>query len=358
VKRLILPLVALVVAAGGCRALGGDVAATVDGHDITVDQVRQLARDLPSQSGAALVKTSGNVLNGDEARQALGLWIQFEAIHHEFVARKGTVTPADRSSATQQVASLKHMSRSNKARLLTLVAEKGAMDRLLGSAAATPDVPPPSDAEVASRARDLIDQLPADERQLECADAIAGPSSNGDQVQALLDGGTSLTDASAFSSLQYASPVSTAQLCVSLSHITEQLPPELQAPFQSAPVGKLTRANFSAEAGEQTLFFRRSGPRTLTATDSEVLDAARSQLEQEAQTKAQQAQTANQAQTAKEYARILRRSDVEVDPRFGSFDPGRGVVAPRAPRAVSTTTTSAPSGANRRSAASSSSSSS
>jgi hypothetical protein len=346
VKRLLLPLVALVVAATGCRALGGDVAATVDGHDITVDQVRQLAKDLPTPSGVALVKTSSNVLNGDEARQALYVWIRYEAIHHDFARRKGTVTSADRSSATQQLKSLKHLSKSNKARLLTLVAEESALARLLGTSASTPDVAEPTDTEVASRAQELIGQAPADQLQLECADAIAGPSTNADQVQALLDGGTSLTDAAAFSSLQYASPVTTAQLCVSLSHITEQLPAELQAPFQNAAVGQLVRANFSAQAGEQTLFFRRTGSRTLTATDSEVLDAARSQLEQEAQTKAQQAQTADQAQTSRAFDRIVRRADVEVDPRFGTFDAKRGVVPPRAPLGSTTTTTTVPSAAS------------
>jgi hypothetical protein len=346
------------VATAGCKALGGDVVATVDGHDITIDQVRQLAKDLPSPSGAALVKTGPNVLDGDEARQALGIWIRYEAIHHDFGRRKATVTAADRTAATQQLTSLKHLSKENKARLLTLVAEESALARLIGTPSSTPDVPAPTDAEVAARARELISQAPPDQLQLECADAIAGPATNADQVQALLDGGTSLTDASAFSSLQYASPVTTAQLCVSLSHITEQLPTELQAPFQNTAVGKLGRANFTANAGQQTLFFRRTGSRTLTPTDSEVLDAARSQLQQEAQTKAQQAQTANQAETSKAFERIISRADVEVDPRFGSFDPRRGVVAPRAPLGSTTTTTTVPSAASSSSPPASSSSSS
>jgi hypothetical protein len=159
-------------------------------------------------------------------------------------------------------------------------------------------------------------------------------------VQALLDGGTEITDAAKFADLQYAPPSSTNPLCVSPA----QLPTELSGPYTSTKVGQLGRANFQGQTGEQTLFFVPTGQRTLTATDPEVVDAARQELEQAAQSAANEAQTANQAAIARAYRKILRETDVDVDPRFGRLAANGAVeapITPLIPRSATTTTTPA-----------------
>ena len=172
--------------------------------------------------------------------------------------------------------------------------------------------------------------MPPEQLTLTCANAIAGPSTAADQVQALLDGGTDITDPAAFTELQYAPPTSASPLCASPA----QLPPELAEPFTSTPVGQLARADFAGQTGgavDSTLFFVPTGPRTLTAEDPDVVAAARQQLEQDAQSAATESQKATEAETTAAYEKIFRSTDIDVDPRFGSFDASGTIVAPIRP---------------------------
>jgi hypothetical protein len=294
--------------------------------------VRDLADALPSPDGQEPEPASTDeVLNGSQARGSLTQWIQLEALHAELERRGETPTPDERTQAKEQVDSLDGLSKDTSTRLTSLLASAIAMDRIIGSEAGpAPEVPEPTDEEIAAKAAELLATIPPDQLTLACSNAIAGPAAAADQVQALLDGGTDINDPAAFTALEYAPPSTTNPLCVSPS----QLPPELQEPYTSAPEGELARADFSSAGDgtlDQTLFFVPTGPRTLTAEDPDVVAAARQELEQAAQEEAAAAQQASQSELAEAYRKIFRSSDIEVDPRFGTFDPEGTVEPPIAP---------------------------
>jgi hypothetical protein len=307
VKRLLVPLVALVVVAAGCDALGDDVAATVAGRDITIGQVTDLmpiAAKLPSAPSATA--RGGDVIDGELARFALSLEIQGQVFSYELHRRKGTVTQADRSSIEQELTSnLPGLSAKGKQALVDLFAPVAALRRVLGADS--------SQADVDAAAAKIVAGLSQQERQQVCIVGIVGPQSGRAQAQAAVDAGAAITDAAAFEAAGFQAVTTGDPLCLTLTSVA----PELAQALQSTPTGSERTVDFTSSQGPATLFFRVTGQQQLTAQDPEVQQQAQQQVASQADPTA---------------VITSSKAKVDVDPRFGrGYDPSKGIIAPLTP---------------------------
>jgi hypothetical protein len=310
VKRLLITLVALVVISGGCDAVGGDdVAASVEGTDITVTMVQDLipaVAKLPS-APTPTIDESDDLMDGGMARFALNVAIQGEIAEHELSALSGSVTQADRDSINEQLGSLEGLSAKEKDLLAELFAPLAALQRVLGAEV--------SDADVAAAAQEIVDQLPPEQRQQVCFVGVVGPATGKAQAQTLVDGGADVADAAAFAEagFQAASEGEGAPLCLSLTSVA----PELSTALAGTAVGAEGVADFASSQGDATVFFRVTGVQEVGVDDPAVQQQAEQQIAAQADPSA-----------------LIAKSDaqVDIDPRFGSaFTPAKGVLPPLAP---------------------------
>jgi len=318
VKRLVPVPILIAVLLSACGTFGrGDVAATVNGKDITVTQVNELvvaltkAGDANAQSsGTATTTTIAATQNGDTARNSLQFLIRgaaAEALVSELGAK---VTAADTQSAEQQVQGAKLSSATKDSLVRGFAAEAAIVRR---AAADT------NSRFIRKLRRDLLAQVPADQRDLVCADGLVGPTTAADQVRKLLGQGTKLTDVQAFSAAGYQGlSQSATEFCISPS----TLPTELQTPFSTAAVGVLTSAAYTTQdqQGQSvsgTVFFVVTSRRTLTESDPQIASAVEQQLTKDPSVLFD----ANKA-----------KLHVTVDSRYGSgWTAAGGVQAPPAP---------------------------
>lgn len=320
-KRLVVTLVGLVavsVPLSGCNAFGDDVAASVNGRDITISQVRQLAKARAADS------VGPDSIEGTAGRGALAELIELNVYRDELKRRGGAATDADRSAAQSQVGELKGASSSLKAELSELYADRVA---LLAKLTPTPEVPEPTAEEIRATAEQLLKSVPADQLVVSCAVGVFGSTDGAAAVQKLVDGGTDVGDGEAFASTGFRSiGVDGAPYCGAVGE------PSIDAAIKG-PIGVVKRVDVQSQQGPQTVFLRPTGTKTYTPDDPEVLAAAKSQLQEKAQQTAQQQQTQLQAG---QQLKVMRRARVDVDPRFGTFDPREVVRPPDSPAAPST----------------------
>lgn len=304
---------AVSVPLGGCNAFGDDVAASVNGHDISINDVRELA------AARAQEASSDDTLDATAARGALAELIQLQVFRAELKRRGGAASASDRSTAEQLVGDLKGLRPGLKSELLALYADRSA---LLSKLEVTNDVATPTPAEIRARAAELLSKVPAEQLTVPCALGVFGPTEDAEGVQVLVDGGTDVGDAAKFSAVGFRPIGANGEpYCgqVGEPRIDEAI---------GGPVGTVRRVDFQSQQGPQTVFLRPTGMKTYTADDPEVLAEAQSQLEQEAQ---QAAQLERNTLQVKQEREIYARARIDVDPRFGTFDPVEIVAAPPAP---------------------------
>lgn len=321
VKR---PLVALVAITAlslplvGCNAFGDNVAATVGGSDITMSQVRGLAA---ARSEQALGE---DTIDATAARGALAELIQLQAYRAELRRKDGSASPQHREEARQLVDGLAGVKGDLKAELMTLYADRAALLEMLSASVAAEE---PTDEEIRARAEEMIEGATPEQLVVPCAVGVFGPTDAAAGVQELVDGGADVGDGSAFESAGF-SPIGLdgAPFCGLVGN------PDIDDAVTNGAIGVVRRVDFQSQQGAQTVFLRPTGSKTYTAEDPEIVEAAISQLQQEAQLLAQ----ANQSKLqAAQDADILRRARVHIDPRLGRFDPKDVVRAPAGARAGS-----------------------
>jgi len=320
VKRLVVTLVGLVavsVPLSGCNAFGDGVAASVNGRDITIGQVRELVEARSKDS------VTPDTIDGTAGRGALAELIQLNVYRDELKRRGGEASDSDRTDAKSMVGDLKGVSAALKAELTSLYADRAA---LLAKLSPALHVAEPSDAEIRATAQQLIDRVPVDQRVVSCAVGVFGATSDAAAVQTLVDRGTDVGNGDAFASTGFRPiGVDGAPFC------GETGEPNLDAAIKG-PAGVVKRVDVATQQGDQSVFLRPTGTKTYTADDPEVLAAAKAQLEQQAQQAAQEQQTSLQAG---QQLAVMKRARIDVDPRFGTFDPREIVRAPQSPVAPS-----------------------
>lgn len=315
-KRFLFIVVAAVVLSGvtaGCDAFGDAVAATVNGHDITFEQVRLLAASREAEA------VSDDAIDGVAARGALAELIQLHAYRAELKRRDGVATAEDRDAAKQAVDALKGVTGSLKSELLTLYADRSALLRILESSI---EVDTPSEDQIRARAEEIIRGATPEQLVVSCAVGVYGPADAAADVQKLIDDGADVGNPDAFTATGYA-PISPRgdPFCGGVGN------PDIDDAISKGAIGVVRRVDFDSQQGAQTVFLRPTGTKTYTPEDPDILAAAESQLQQEATLAARANQAGRQAAQS---AEIMRRARVEIDPRIGVFDP-RDVVRSPAP---------------------------
>lgn len=314
VKRLVvLCVAALGLMATGC-ALSNDVAASVNGKKITVDQVvefsKEIQADLASKAaaGAATVPptTTDIGVNADPARLALGVLFASSLSSEALGQWK---VPVDEAAIDQQLAKVEGTPTPTQRLFARLTA---AENQLLQG------LPDHWDTPLGQRFLTL-------KSRPTCVEGVAGAADQKDAIQKLLDGGASLTDATAFAGAG-ASPLGQQanQFCFSSP---EELPKELQEPWSMPASPVIKNVEFvPPRSGKLVVFFRTLGATTKNVSDPAFRDSVKP----------------SQADTI-----VLRLAAIDVlnaslDPRFGTFDPSTGVAAPASPNpAFSATATAA-----------------
>jgi hypothetical protein len=320
VKRLLVSLVALGVllsAGSACEVIGSNVAATVDGKDITVDQVTQLARVLEKAqpSKPPLVVTTTQGLNSTAAQKSLAQWIQLIASERTLKRMGSSATSSAKSSASSQLKTITGLSAANKAVLIDGIA---ALNSLL------PKLATNSNPEFHKLAAAALKSVPATERKQLCSQAIYGPATAADQVQALLDGGATLDDPTAFSATGFSAATQEKQLCVAPA----DLPADLASVYFAAPVGKVEKATFTSQGQDgspqsDAFFFKILGATTVTINSDLITQEV-----------VQNVQNDPSLLLGPEFKKLA----IHVDPRFGSgFDLTKGIISPPASPLVPTT---------------------
>ena len=314
----LLALGVVLSAGSACEVIGSNVAATVDGKDITVDQVTQLAKVLakaqPSKPPVAVTTTQG--LDSATAQKSLAQWIQLVASLQTLAHMGSSPTSSARSSASQQLKGISGLSAANKDLLTNGVA---ALNSLL------PKLATNSNPEYHKLAEAIFKKVPASERTQFCSQAIYGPASAADQVQKLLDAGTTLDDPTAFQAAGFQAASSNPQLCVGAP---SDLPSEIASVYFTAPVGKVVRASFTEQgsdgSSQSLVFFFK------------VVSVAKVTVKSDLVT--QQVVQSVQNDPSLLLGPEFKKLAIHVDPRFGSgFDLTKGIVSPPASPIVPTT---------------------
>ncbi len=311
---MVLCVAALGLVASGCDALGNDVAASVNGKKITVDQVVEFAKeiqaDLDNSAAQGATKapsaTTEVGVNADPARRALGVLFASSLSTEALGQWK---VPIDESAIQQQLAQLKGTPTPTQRLIARLTA---AENQLLQG------LPDHWDTPLGQRFLTL-------KSTTTCVEGIAGAADQKEAIQKLIDGGASLTDPNAFTGAG-ANPLGPQgnQFCFSSP---EEIPKELQAPWSKPASPEVKNVEFeSPRGGKVIIFFRTLGATTKNISDPAFRDSVK---------------------PAQSDTILLRRVAIDVlnasiDPRFGSFDPSTGVSAPTSPNpAFSATATAA-----------------
>lgn len=308
-----MSLLALSMAAGpllsGCDALGDDVAARVDGREITIEQVRALADALEDGGGSV----DGGRLDGDQARRALTGLVQLAVARSALQTLGEEVTAADTAVADQQVQSFSSAPQWIRDLLHSGFEATAALDRVITShwgttlGVATLD-------EIHRRAAERPDEV--------CVEGWVGPAANEDEAFALIDGSDGEPDDGLvelqFSPLGGTSP----QFCHPADQL-EQLPGGLGDDFDSEASDEFEAVQYEdPQAGAASVIFRPLGRQVTPDRDSD-----------EFMTFAEQTVAAVLQQGGGLTAQVaMQLADVDIDSRFGSgFDERYVIQAPAAP---------------------------
>ena len=182
VKRLLLTSLAVsLLAITSCGVAKDDIAATINGHEITVAQIRKMsgAKELAQSSAQdpTAAPAQRGTIAGSVARGAVTLLVQRELLAKALSQLGGKVTPVDTSAAEQRTT---QMSASIKSFATGYFALDAALLRV-----AKASLPAPTRADVTA----YFDQHAADFRTT-CIDVIGVQPSAVAAARAALDSGT------------------------------------------------------------------------------------------------------------------------------------------------------------------------
>ena len=324
-KRLLVSSIAAVALLTACGVAEDTTAATVNGQDISVSAVTKLAKSkyiVDTASAGGLVSSKDVVVGSTTRRAALGLLVQSEVYEAGIAARKGEITDVDRDAAEAQISDYESNNQTtidDTARpvIVRLIAAQAALGRILGGAdiesAASPE-----------KIEAYFDEH-ADEFAKICVDGFAVTSDQAAAAQAAVDRGDDIAAILADSSLQAQSLSQTGtETCVLSGQVSDSPLADL---ITTGPVGQWSSTDISdATAGDLTVFVRPNSRDEPTLDDPDISDQIAQQLQSEATSAAQEAFGA-EAET------ILKRADVEIDSRYGRWDPSDPslILAPLAP---------------------------
>lgn len=323
VNRLLLSsLVVSLIALAGCGVVRDDIAATVNGHEITVAEVRMLSstkevKQPSAQDPTANPEDRRGTIAGSVARKAVLYLVQQQLLAGALAALGGTVTAQDRSDAAKQAATV---SQNAKAFASGYIALQTALERVTKAG-----FPAPDDAAVAA----YFNQHVADFRQT-CIDVLAVQPTTVDAARLALHSGTS------FAAYFAAHPDTTqaisqngVSVCLSAGDTQNAQILQLIAPMAIGTVNET-----ETQAGGPIAFIKVTSRTAGSLTDPAVVTQIKTAIEQ----------TTTSAVTNKMQSELLAqqaRAVVKIDPRFGTWDPKGAdpILAPPVPVEHRTATT-------------------
>ena len=289
----------------GCSTFENGSAATVDGKSIPITTVDALTTAVNTAKGGPK-NPSNATLNGDDGRSALGILIQFAVAEQALAGLHESPTADELQAADQQLQQLK-LTGKNRDLVKTGLASQSALDRAITDHWATP------------LGRKVLDDIYASQPNWEqvCATGIVGSADKRADVQKLIDGGAKLTDGAAFQAAGFQALSATGEFCTT----ADGVPADLAAGFADTATTGVQAIEFKNQSGQTgVVFFIAGGRRTVKRGDRALEDVA-----------AQAISSAAQSGRSPVMAAAIRRSTIAVDPRFGSYDPKKGIVPPIAP---------------------------
>ena len=322
--RRFLPAAVLVtsLALSGCGTFRDEIAATVNGEQITVQQVETVAADAPALGlGAATDGETPGRVPADPRRLAINLIVQDRAFVAELDRLGATSTPEDSQAAEQQLGQIDLPSMDAKvSELVTrLVTNQAAIIRLQAIASAEID-----DAAIAEYFDANRDQFGA----ITCLEGIAGVPDAVVEARGQIALGASF-EAVVTADPQNLQPIdqSGTSTCVPAGAIQD--PGLGDVVYESEPGQLVGYDTQDQQGGPISLLIRVTSREPASLDDESVAAQIRQTLEQEATAAAQDA-------SQQVFADVIGRAEVTVDPRYGRFDPSSQtiIVPPPTPTAT------------------------
>jgi hypothetical protein len=321
VKRIAaVSLLALALVATGCDAFGDDVAARVDGRDITVSQVTALAKVL---NRGQSVEKDGR-LDGTQARRALTGLVQLAVARSALRDLGEEVTPADTTIAENQMQSFTDAPASVRKVLLSGFEATAALDRVIPQHWDTPLGRATLD-EIAKRSATVPERL--------CIEGWIGAAASEAEALALVQGATS-DPSQQLAALGFQPVGSTStQFCQPVNQL-DQLPDGLGAKFDLPASNTFQAVQYDdPQGGPVSVIFRPLGRQKSPARNSP--DFQKFAEESVAAVLQQGGGLVGQV--------ALQLADVDIDSRFGpGLDTNFIVKPPAAPPTTAPPTTAVP----------------
>lgn len=328
-RSLVAVAAAAAALATSCGIAAPTTAATVEGEDISVDAVTRMASSeylaAQAEQQYGLVSTPEGTEGASTQRLALSVLLQDRVYAIAMRAEDASANSDDRERATELLAGVESQGAPFDA------ASREVFERLVVSQVAlarkvtgvdTSDPATPEKVEAFFEAnRDQFGELT-------CVDGFQVLAESAPAAQAAIDGGATVADVVGDATIG-AQPLSAdgQEACVAAGQVNEALS-ELVG---TTPVGQWGSTTVESQGGQSIAIFLRPSSRGPAELDDPVVNQQITQaLTEEASTALQQAL----AEVAPAIQRTLRRIDVEVDPRYGRWDPEEPtlVVPPVTPR--------------------------
>jgi hypothetical protein len=309
VRRLLLVafVVLLVGTTAACDAFGDDVAATVEGKDISIDAVTALAKEpVFNRTGGA---STESVMDGTAARAALTTLIQFNLAASELARRGAHVTAADRQTVDQQYgqdAQISAMKPAARKVVLDSIAQEVALDRVLR------EIDPTS----AQERHELFDRTPSSHK-VRCFEALVAPAANETQVENALDSGASISDVLTKGTGGAQAIFGNGQQCRSRNQIPAGFPAEVTSLIFDAPIGQTASVKTQSGTTDVVVIVHATADRTLHRDDPEVGDLVAA---------------VKQGGISAWLPLVMVDARVVVNPQFGrAYSVSQGVIPPISP---------------------------
>jgi hypothetical protein len=303
-----LPLVCcvalLLLATVACDPFGNDVAATVEGHDISADSVTTLANDPSFNQGTSAGTES--VLVGSVGRRALGVLIQFQLTANELDRRGASVTAADRSTV-EQTYELSSLRPKTRAIVTKGLLEQAALDRVLKT------IDPSSPAERA----DLYARVKS-YHQVRCIQGLLAPTTGEAEIAAAMKSGQSIPDIIAKGVGGATAGFGQGEQCYPTA-AKPNFPAKILSLIYDQKPGSVNAAEVQSSQGKVVVIVAVTRDRTVGPNDPYL---------------GQLLQSVQQGGIQTWLPLVMDDSEVKVNPQYGrGFTSSTGVIAPVTPPA-------------------------
>jgi parvulin-like peptidyl-prolyl cis-trans isomerase-like protein len=296
-RLIVVPILLLAGAATGCSTFSdNDAAARVGDFEISQDQLGDLLVGATPTTLPGSGSADDPGPSAETARNLLNIWILTRILEIDLAAQGQTVTPEAIADATGAFAAQDPDSWAQvPIELQNLQVEQQAAVATWSAL----EAPPPSDDELLS-----VYDAGTDESGVVCsAHILVATEEEAQSVLDRLEGGADFADLAASESTDTASGANGGIL-----------PCDLTGNFEGAYAPEFVEAALAAEIGEpvgpvQTEF----GYHVIVLRPSDQVDPGEL--------------ATLYADLSLRFRHVANGLDIYVDPRFGSFDPGRGVVA-------------------------------